>query len=380
MNYLADKTIVLGVSAGAAIYKSLEFIRLLVKNGVKVYPILTENAAKMVSRELFLAISGESVGDGMAHISLKKADLVCILPATANIISKIAYGLADDLLSTTVLASEAPLMVVPAMNDAMWRKPVIVENVEKLRSRGVTLCGPVYGGLACGDEGLGRMAPLDMVFAYMERIFAPKNLCGRKVLITAGPTVEMWDSVRCITNLSSGKTGYSLAKEAWLRGAVVTLVSGPVSLEKPYDMEVANVVSADEMFEAVKARFSECSHFVSCAAVCDFKPQKIFGKIKKSYGLPDMKLLPTPDILRWAGENKKGQTVIGFALEDSDVEVNAKAKMVEKNCDFMVANHVSNIGAEAGFATVFSKNGLKVPVSGNKSHELASSIWDAVMV
>ncbi len=381
MTYLKDKTIVLGITAGAAIGKSLELTRRLKKKGVTIYPVLTRNAAKLISPQLFSAMAGNQAqvrmfskqADSMQHINLQKADLLCCAPATANFIGKVANGIADDLLTTTVLASPVPLVIAPAMNTVMWEKPVVQENLSKINA---TICGPATGELACSAVGCGRMADITEILAYCERVLAPNDLDGKKFLITAGPTREAWDDVRFLSNRSSGRMGYSLAKEAWLRGATVTLVSGPVALENPYGMEIIMVESAEEMFEAVCERFPESDVFVSAAAVSDFKFEKVSGKIKKDQ-LPSMRFERNPDILKWCSENRKHQKIIGFALEDADLESRAHRKLEEKRCDLLVGNLLSNLGVSEGECLVFGRDDPK-RFTGKKS-DLARGILEALL-
>lgn len=373
MTHLQNKKILIGVTAGAAIYKTLDLIRRLKDQGVQVQVVMTENAEKLISPQLFSAISGEK---SMEHIELQGVDLVCVAPATANFVSKAAYGIADDLLTTTVLASDAPLMVVPAMNEVMLKKPQIQQNIVKLLGMGVEFCGPVFGDLACSREGWGRMSEVSEILASIERIFAPQDLKGKKVLVTAGPTREGWDEVRFLSNRSSGRMGYNMAKEAWLRGAEVTLITGPTDLPKPYDMEIVEVEAAQEMFDAVSEHFPAHEYFVSAAAVGDFEPEKAKGKVKKDDGIFQINLQRTFDILKWCGEYESGHTIIGFALEAGNLEERTRAKMEEKKCDFMVGNLVSNLGGREGECVVFGK-GTKIGISGSKK-DIAKKIWDFI--
>ncbi|MBU1018627.1 MAG: bifunctional phosphopantothenoylcysteine decarboxylase/phosphopantothenate--cysteine ligase CoaBC [Patescibacteria group bacterium] len=373
MNYLQNKKILIGVTAGAAIYKTLDLIRRLKENGAQVQVVMTENAKDLISEKLFSAISG---GKAMEHIELQEVDLAVVAPATANFIGKAANGIADDFLTTTILASNAPLLVVPAMNEFMLNKPQVQLNIVKLLGVGAHFCGPVFGELACGSQGYGRMSEVSEILANIERIFAPNDLKGKKVLVTAGPTRESWDDIRFLSNRSSGKMGYGMAKEAWLRGAEVTLITGPTALPKPYDTTVVEVETADKMFDAVSKHFPKCDYFVSAAAVSDFEPEKVKGKIKKDDGVFQINLQRTVDILRWCGDYKSGQTIIGFALEADNSEERGRAKMIEKKCDFMVANLISNMEFDSGKCIVFGKNN-KMGIAGLKS-EMAVKIWDFV--
>ena len=385
-SYFQGKKIVVGVTAGAAIYKSLDLIRSLKKQGADVYPVMTRNAATLISPQLFSAISGNpalaemfSVESEMGHINLQDMDAICVVPATANLIGKVVNGLADDLLTTTILASSAPILIAPAMNDTMWGKSVVQENVCKLRDMDVTICGPDVGEMACGSCGEGRMADALEILAYLERLFVPKTLKHKKVLVTAGPTREFIDDVRYITNRSSGHMGYSIAKEAWLRGAEVTLISGPVGLTDPYDMNIVKVQTADQMFAAVRSTFHECDYFFSVAAVSDFKPEKSKGKISKADGPLQVTLVQNPDVLEWCAGNKSvGQTVIGFALEDGYLMERTHQKLIRKKCDFMIGNGLGNMETEGGYAVFMYQSGVYKDLTGSKS-ELAKQIFDLIV-
>ncbi len=353
---LLNKKIVLGVTGGAAIYKSLELVRLLKKEGAEVYPVMTRSAAKLISPQLFSAIAGNQAhnADPMQHIRLQKADLICVAPATANFIGKLAHGIADDLLTTTVMAFAGPVVIAPAMNTVMWNKPVVQRNLEEIDA---IICGPQEGELACGDYGSGRMSEPKEIFDYCELALSPKDLEGKRFLITSGSTQEPWDDVRYLTNRSSGLMGQAFAREAWLRGADVTLVEGG---------------SADEMFEEVKRCFQDCDVFVSAAAVADFKPVSAEGKIKKD-AVPSIELERNPDILKWCSENRKNQKLIGFVLEDSDLEARARIKKDKKGCDLMIGNTLSNLGSEKGEVLILGKETSKV--SGSKQ-EIAGAVLD----
>ncbi len=383
MDYLKDKKIVLGVTAGAAIWKSLDLVRRFKEHGATVYPVLTRNAAKLVSPQLFSAMAGNQAqvrmfsqhADPMGHIRLQKADLLCCAPVGANFIGKVANGIADDFLTTTVMAFSGPIVIAPAMNTTMWEKAVLQENLRKIEA---TICGPAFGDLTCGVKGVGRMADVAEILDYCNRELAPNDLEGKRVLVTAGPTQEMIDDVRFVSNRSSGRMGYALAKEAWFRGADVTLVSGPVSIDEPYDVDVVKVQTADEMFSVVVSEFSKCDYFISAAAVADFKPEKINGKIKKGDGVPDLKFTKTDDILGWCSKNKKGgQFIIGFALEDGYLKERTQRKLIDKGCDLMIGNGLGNMGASGGYVVMVYESGVSKEIFGDKG-EIASQVFDMI--
>ncbi|MFA6528929.1 MAG: bifunctional phosphopantothenoylcysteine decarboxylase/phosphopantothenate--cysteine ligase CoaBC [Candidatus Gracilibacteria bacterium] len=371
-SYFDGKKILVGVTAGAAICKATEFVRRLRESALRVDVVMTQNATRLVSPQLFNAVTDMYDGNSMRHMDWQKYDLICVVPATANFIGKTANGIADDLLTTTVLAYKGPVLVAPAMNTAMWENSAVQENVSRLKKRGFEFCGPEKGMLACGDNGWGRMSEVAKILAYAERILAPKDLKGKNVLVTAGSTREMFDDVRFMANGSSGRMGYSFAKEAWIRGASVWIVVGHVDLEDPYDMRVEKVVSAEDMFKAVKKHFKWCDYFVSAAAVADFRPvQRVRGKIVKKDGL-DVSFTENVDILKWCGANKKrGQKIIGFAIGD------AREKFLTKKCDFLVENDVANVGALHGECVLIGRVGEK-SFSGTKG-EMAKGVWDEVL-
>lgn len=387
--------ILVGVTGGIAAYKAVELVRLLKARGFTVKVIMTESATRLVGPATFRAVSGNPValslwseaGDPVPHISLaQEADLVIVAPATANILAKMAHGLADDLLSTTLLATRAPVMVAPAMNDRMYRHPATQANILELKRRGVQVAGPASGALACGEEGEGRMLePLQIVEAALDILGLEGKLAGVKVLVTAAGTRERIDPVRFIANRSSGKMGYSLAEAARNLGAEVTLVSGPTYLEAPEGVDLVGVESAEEMRREVEKRAPSCRVVVMAAAVADFTPRKESGqKIKKEgrEGLT-LELVPTADILKELGEGKPpGQLLVGFAAETEELRENAKAKMAEKNVDLMVANDVSAPGS--GFdsdynrAVLIYRDGKEEELDLMPKREMAARIWRAV--
>lgn len=358
--------ILLGVTGGIAAYKAVEVARRLKLLGFEVKVAMTEHASRLVGPETFRAVTGNPVGlslfagagEPMQHINLaREADMVIVAPATANIIAKMAHGLADDLLSTTLLATRSPLLVAPAMNLEMWRHPAVRSNLEVLEKRGVHIVGPESGSLACGEEGEGRMSePDSIVAAAVEILGVAGSLSGRRVLVTAGGTREPIDPVRYIGNRSSGRMGYALAAAARRMGADVTLISGPAALEEPPGVDVVRVDTAEEMGKEVKARAPACSVVIMAAAVADFTPARRSGeKIKRSGrdGLT-VELQPTEDILkRLAGERRPGQILVGFAAETGELKQRARDKLREKGVDLIVANDVSAPGS--GFDSAYNR-------------------------
>ena len=352
------KTVLLGVTGCVAAYKSCEILRLLQKAGLRVKVVMTQHATEFVTPYQFRALTREPVavglfddapGDPIHHISLaQEADLFLIAPCTANVLAKLAHGVADDLLTTTALATTAPLVVAPAMNVAMYEAAATQENLEELRRRGVTVIDSDEGYLACGDVGKGRLAdPQAIAEAVCALLGVKRDLEGKTVVITAGPTREYLDPVRFISNPSSGKTGFALAQAAVERGAKVVLVSGPCSLADVEGAEVVRVESAQEMFDAVDERFDSSDIAIFSAAVCDMRPaERSSRKLKKGdddAALETISLVRNPDILATMGARKKpGQIVVGYAAETEDVESNARKKLIAKHADAIVGNLAGN--------------------------------------
>ena len=348
------KTVLIGVTGCVAIYKACEVIRGLQKAGVRVKVVMTEHSTEFIQPALFRALTREPVavglfddapGDPIHHISLaKEADVFLIAPCTANVMGKIANGIADDLLTTTAMATTAKLAIAPAMNVNMYESAANQENMRVLRSRGVAFIDAESGYLACGDVGKGRLAdPDDIVAFVLDLLQVKRDLAGCRVLITAGPTVEPIDPVRFISNPSSGKTGFAIAEAAQERGADVTLVTGPVKLQDVPGVETVRVKTALQMFDAVDGRFGEADIAVFTAAVSDFRPAASApSKLKKGRAdesLTRIELVENPDILATMGARKKpGQVVVGYAAETEDVEENARLKLERKNADFIVGN------------------------------------------
>ena len=386
---LKGKEIVLGVTASVAIYKALEVVRALMKEGAEVQVIMTQNATKLVSPQLFKAVSGKPVlyrmfskrSASFPHLDLRQeTDLILVCPATANMIGKMAQGVADDLLSTLILSYEGKVMVAPAMNVRLWRQKVVQANVRKLRQRGFKMVGPEKGRLACGEEGLGRLANLDSILDEVVYNLCLQDLKGRRVLVTAGPTQEPFDPVRFWSNYSSGKMGYALARQANLRGARVTLVSGPTSLECPKGVSLVEVKTANEMLKAVSGSFKKTDVFISAAAVADFKPAKIYKKkISKTTGLKKVDLKRTSDILGEVAKKKqKGQILVGFALQDNLKDRQAAtAKFNQKKLDLLVVNTPASFGNDQMEAVLMTKKVLKCLPKQSKA-DLADQILDLV--
>lgn len=356
-----NKCIVLGVTGGIAAFKAAELVSLLKKQGAEVHVILTSAAQKFITpltlqtlskNPVILDMFDEPKSWEVQHIALAdRADLFMIVPATANFIGKAANGIADDMLTTTVMAAKCPVLVAPAMNVNMFSNPIVQENIIKLGKMGYHFVEPDEGLLACGYEGKGRLASLDKIMAKTQEVLNTSlDLSGKKVLITAGGTREAIDPVRYISNHSSGKMGYAIAQCAVKRGAEVYLVSGPTSLDKPAGVHFVPIESAQEMYDEVHNLFPDMDIVIKAAAVADYRPKVTANqKIKKLNDQLSIELEKNPDILLSLGKNKKGQILVGFAAETNDLIANAKDKITRKNLDFIVANDVTQKGA--GFGT-----------------------------
>jgi phosphopantothenoylcysteine decarboxylase/phosphopantothenate--cysteine ligase len=390
---LAGRRVLLGVTGGIAAYKSAYLARLLRERGAEVQVVMSPAATRFVGPDTFSALTGKPVHsdifertDVVLHVRLAhQADAAVVAPATANMLAKLTWGIADDLLTSTLLEFGGPLVVAPAMHSGMHEHPATRGNLETLRERGVVVVGPVQGALAAGDRGMGRMAePEDIATALEEALSAGRDLAGRRVLVTAGPTHEPIDAVRFLGNRSSGKMGWAIADEAQRRGAAVTLVSGPTHLPDPAGMEVVRVETAEEMRDAVLSRFDEADAVVKAAAVADFRPKEhVEGKIKKEGGTPDIHLEPTPDILRELGERKGDRVLVGFAAETEDLEGAGRQKLREKHLDLIVVNQVGEPGtgfdSDTNRASILSAAGDDVPLREWTKRELAAAICDRLV-
>lgn len=383
---LKGKRILLGLTGGVAAYKAAGLARLLVKSGADVRAVLTEAATRFVTPVTMQALTGQTawtdlwdprVADNMAHIELSRdRDLIVVAPASADFLAKAAQGIAGDLLSSLVLARRCPLLVAPAMNVEMWGNAATQRNVRALRTDGVLFAGPAAGDQACGETGMGRMLEPEQILAEIEALLQPKLLAGKRVLVTAGPTEEPIDPVRVITNSSSGKMGYAVARAAREAGARVTLVSGPVALATPEGVERVDVRTAAQMFAAVKAAVKRSDVFISVAAVADYRPARSAAqKIKRGEkGDFTVDLVQNPDILAWVAGQKRPPFCVGFAAETGKLAANARAKRVRKRVPLMAANLAQEaIGADDNSITLYDDRG-EHPLGRGPKIELARKL------
>ena len=389
-----SRRVLLGITGGVAAYKSAHLARLLTAAGAEVTAVMTESATRFVGPDTFAALTGRPVHTSLwerpgevLHVRLAhEADLAIVAPATANLLAKLAHGLADDLLTSTLLEYAGPLMIAPAMHTGMWEHPATRGNVETLEGRGVTFVGPVEGALAHGDSGVGRLAEPETIAAQALVVLdgtAAGSLIGRSVLVTAGPTYEPIDPVRFIGNHSSGKMGVAVAAEAARRGATVHLILGPGTVAPPAGAQVVRITTAEQMREAVMRYADDADAIVMAAAVADFRPKDAAtGKLKKDDGTPEVTLEPTPDILAELGERPQRPYLVGFAAETSDVEAHGRAKLARKHADLLVANEVgregTGFGSETNHAAVVSVNGDDIALRDWTKRELASVIIDRI--
>ncbi|HJV05167.1 MAG TPA: bifunctional phosphopantothenoylcysteine decarboxylase/phosphopantothenate--cysteine ligase CoaBC [Actinomycetota bacterium] len=388
---LAGRRVLLGVTGGIAAYKAAYLARLLRERGAEVQVVMTPSALRFVGADTFAALTGRPVHsevfertEAVLHVRLaREADVAVVAPATANALARMAGGLADDLLTSTLLEVTGPVVVAPAMHVGMWGNPATRANLATLRERGVTVVGPVEGPLAAGDEGMGRMAEPEDIAAAVERAASEHAgpLAGRRVLVTAGPTHEPIDAVRFIGNRSSGKMGFAVAREAARRGAAVTLVAGPTHLSDPPGVEVVRVETAEEMRDVVLARLDDADAVVKAAAVADWRPKETAeGKLKKDAGAPEILLEPTPDILRELGERKGERVLVGFAAETEDLEAAGREKLRSKHLDVVVVNEVGRPGtgfeADTNRAMILSADGRDEPLREWTKADLAAAICD----
>lgn len=390
---IRDKNIVLGITGGIAAYKACELTRLMVKSGANVNVIMTKGAAEFVTPLTLQTLSRNPVHTDLfsltqeaevGHISLAdKADLFVIAPATANVIGKIANGIADDLLTTSIMATKVPVLLAPAMNCNMYENPIVQENMNKLKGYGYHFIDSETGELACGYEGKGRMAEPADILERIQTILSPKDLKGERIVVTAGPTYEAIDPVRFIGNRSSGKMGYALARMALRRGAEVTLISGPSSLLPPKGTRFISVESAEEMRKAVTVNLKDATIVIMAAAVADYRPKKAASeKMKKGAASISLDLEKTEDIISEIGRKKGKRLIIGFAAETDNLWANAKKKLKEKNLDLIIANNVKEPGAGFGvdtnIVTIIDKNGVVEALPKMSKDEVAWKVLDRV--
>lgn len=391
-----SKNVVLGVSGGIAVYKALDVVSRLKKKGFNVDVIMTKSAKEFVTPLSFQSLSGNQVITNMfdepkafeiQHISLaKKADLMLIVPATANIIGKVASGIADDMLSTTIMAAfgRCPVVFAPAMNTNMYKNPILQDNIKKLLKYGYKFIEPSRGRLACGDTGEGKLQDTELIAEMVESmLYSKKDLAGKKVLVTAGPTIAPIDPVRFITNRSTGKMGYAIAEEARDRGAEVTLISGPSNIKVPFGVDFIKVSTNEEMLKQVLDRYYTSDIVIKSAAVADYKPKAYSDlKIKKSEENLNIEFVKDNDILKKLGEIKKSQILVGFAAESNDLIENAKGKLVRKNLDYIVANDITS--SDTGFASdenkvfILSKDNSVLELNKMSKRNVARELFDLI--
>lgn len=392
------KCVCIGVSGGIAVYKALDIVSALKKKDVDVRVIMTESATKFVTPLSFQSLSQNMVVTDMfaepkafeiQHISLaKRADVFLVAPATANVIGKVANGISDDMLSTTIMATRAKVIFAPAMNTNMYENPIVQDNIEKLKKYGYEFIEPASGRLACGDLGKGKLADVNIIVervleALDEKVIT-KDLAGKNVLISAGPTQSKIDPVRFITNRSTGKMGYYIAEEARRRGANVTLVSGPTSINPPNGINVINVTTNEEMKNAILDNFEKSDIVIKSAAVADYKAKNYSNeKIKKGEGDLVLTFVRDNDILKILGEKKSNQILVGFAAESSNVLENAKKKLKNKNLDYIVANDITSadtgFGSEDNKVIIISKDGEEIYLDKMSKKEVASKIFETIL-
>ena len=389
------KNVVLGVSGGIACYKAVELVRLLVKEQYTVQVIMTRGAMQFVTPLTFQTLSARPVATDtfnltqeseIGHINLAdSADIFVVAPATANVIGKIAAGIADDLLSTVLMATQAPVLIAPAMNIHMYQNPILQENLLKLRRIGYEILEPDEGYLACGYEGKGRLPDPEAILEQIRLQLKKKNdLAGEKLIVTAGPSREPLDPVRYISNRSSGKMGYALARAAARRGAEVVLISGPTALTPPPGVKVTAVDTAAEMRRAILDEYAACTAVIMAAAVADYHPAEFsVNKIKRGRGSLDVRLEPNPDILKELGRRKDGKLLIGFAAETDNLDANAEKKLREKDLDMIVANDVTKQGSgfdgDTNIATIIDRRGATHSLPLMSKDELADQIFDHLL-
>lgn len=390
---LEGRTVVVGVTGGIAAYKTAELVRGLVRAGASVRVMMSAAAQRFITPLTLQTLSGNPVStetfdltqeSEIGHIRLAdSADAVVVAPATANIIGKIAAGIGDDLITTVLLATRAPVLLAPAMNVHMYENPIVQANISRLRAQGLCIIDPDEGLLACGYEGKGRMADPAVIHAEVERAVTPQDLAGERVLVTAGPNREAIDPVRFISNRSTGKMGFAISAAAWRRGAEVTLIAGPTHLPTPHRVRRYDVTTAEEMRQAVMQHFGKATILLMAAAVADYRPARTADhKLKKTSGPMTLELTRTADVLAEVAQLRRGQIVVGFAAETENVLANAERKLAEKNLDLIVANDIA--GTDTGFAvdtnavTIIGRTGQKHHIPLMTKDEVADRILDAV--
>ncbi|CCJ34180.1 bifunctional phosphopantothenoylcysteine decarboxylase/phosphopantothenate--cysteine ligase CoaBC [Caloramator australicus] len=390
-----SKNVVLGVTGGIAAYKALDLVSKLRKKDINVDVIMTESATKFVTPLSFQSLSQNQVIVDMflepksweiQHISLAdKADVLAIVPATANVIGKIANGIADDMLTTTVMATKAPVLIAPAMNVNMYENPIVQRNIQILKQYGYHIIEPIEGRLACGYVGKGKLNDIDLIFDYIEMLLEKKkDYLGKRVLVTAGPTVEYIDPVRFISNRSSGKMGYAIARAARNRGAEVILITGPTNLAPPVGVKVIRVKTAEEMFKEVMKYYPEVDIAIKAAAVADYKVEGTSKvKIKKTEDSFELKLIKNKDILQEMGKAKSKQILVGFAAETNDLIKNAKLKLEGKNLDMIIANDVteenSGFDHDTNTVKIIKNDGQIIQLPNMLKEELANIILNYIL-
>jgi len=390
---LTNKKIVLGIAGGIAAYKAAELTRALIKEGAQVKVIMTKSAAEFIKpltlqtlskNQVYMDMFASTDKYDMAHIALAEfADAFVIAPATANIIGKIASGIGDDLLSTTIMAEAKPTLICPAMNDKMLSNPIVQKNIKKLKEIGYVVMESAEGELACNTTGKGRLPDIPEIIEEIKTLFTPKDFEGAKILITAGPTEEPLDPVRFITNLSSGKMGYALATAAQRRGAKVTLISGPTNLPLPQAEKIIKVRTAKEMYKAVMSNYKNANIIIKAAAVADYRPKvSAVEKIKKNQKTLSLELERNPDIIAEIGKNKGKRVLVGFAMETQNLLANARGKLKKKNMDLIVANNLREEGSgfrtDTNIITMIDREGRTESFAKMTKNEAAEKILDRV--
>ena len=390
-----NRKIILGVTGGIAIHKSLDLVSQLVKHGISVHVVMTENATRLIQPLQFQVISRNPVLLDLfdtgtdwkpPHIDISdRADLLAIVPATANVIGKMANGIADDALTTVAISTHCPILIAPAMEEHMYNNPSVITNIEKLKSHGVEIVEPVYGDLASGHQGMGRLNTIDFIFSRITRILSGQHdLQGRKVVVTAGPTREYIDPTRFISNPSSGKMGFAIAEAAQRRGAYVILISGPTTVSPPKGVELSYIETASEMQDAVFKEFDKADVVVMAAAVADYRPETFSpSKLKKTADKLTVHLEKNPDIAQMLGQHKKAQILVCFAAETGNLLENAQSKLINKNCDLIVANDILAKGAgfeeDTNIVTLLDNSDKQEKLPMLSKREISDIILDRVV-